>query len=72
MTYKEKIIASAYTGVQFVEGSQLGDVYAYIEKKVGHGVLDIMFADPEFLNEVKEAVYDDFVKMLNGEYSKEE
>ena len=41
MTYKEKIIATAYTGIMFVDGSQLGDVYAYEEEKLGHGVLDI-------------------------------
>lgn len=72
MTYKEKIIATAYTGVQFIDGSQLGDLYAYIEEKLGRGVLDIMFASSKFQKEVKEAVYEDFIKMLNGEYSKEE
>lgn len=72
MTYKEKIIAMAYTGTFFVDGTQLGDVYAYIEEKLGHGFIDLMLADPEFQKKVKEAVHEDFIKMLNGEYSKEE
>ena len=72
MTYKEKIIATAYTGITFVDGSQLGDVYAYEEEKLGHGVLDIMHKDKEFCQKVRAAVHEDFIKMLNGEYSKEE
>lgn len=69
MTYKEKIIATAYTGVTFVDGTQLGDVYAYEEEKLGHGVIDIMHADEKFCKKVREACYDDFVAMLNGKYS---
>ena len=70
MTYKEKIIATAYTGIMFVDGSQLGDVYAYEEEKLGHGVLDIMHADKEFCQKVRDAVREDFFKMLKGEYEK--
>jgi hypothetical protein len=71
MTYKEKIIATAYTGVMFIDPSQLGDLYAYEEEKIGHGVIDIMHADKQFCQKVRDAVYEDFIKMLNGEYSKE-
>ena len=71
MTYKEKIIATAYTGYMFIDGSQLGDLNAYEEEKLGHGVIDIMHADREFCRKVRDAVYEDFIKMLNGEYSKE-
>lgn len=70
MTYKEKIIATAYTGIMFVDGSQLGDVYAYEEEKLGHGVLDIMHADKEFCQKVRDAVREDFFKMLKGDYEK--
>ena len=54
----------------FVDGSQLGDVYAYEEEKLGHGVLDIMHADKEFCQKVRDAVREDFFKMLKGEYEK--
>lgn len=64
MTYKEKIIATAYTGVMFVSGDCIGDVYAYEERKLGHGVIDIMHADENFRQKVREAVKEDFIKML--------
>lgn len=71
MTYKEKIIATAYTGIMFVDGSCLGDVYAYEEEKLGHGVLDIMHANKDFNAKVKNAIRNDFLAMLNGKYGKE-
>lgn len=71
MTYKEKIIATAYTGFMFVDGSHLGDVYAYEEEKLGHGVLDIMHANKDFNMEAKNAIKDDFLAMLAGKYEKE-
>lgn len=70
MTYKEKIIATAYTGIMFVSGEQLGDVYRYEEEKLGRGVLDYMHADKEFCKKVREACKDDFVAMLQGKYEK--
>ncbi len=68
MTYKEKIIATAYTGIMFVDGVNIGDVYAYEEEKLGHGVIDIMHADKEFCMKVREACKEDFLEMLKGKY----
>jgi len=68
MTYKEKIIATAYTGYMFINGSQLGDLYAYEEEKLGHGVIDIMHANEEFCQKVRDAVREDFLAMLQGKF----
>lgn len=67
MTHKEKIIATAYTGIMFVDGSEIHEVYAYEEKKLGHGCLDIMHANKDFCMKVRDAVKDDFLAMLRGE-----
>lgn len=37
MTKEEKIIATAFTGKMFIDGSDMGLLYEYMEKKVGHG-----------------------------------
>lgn len=66
MTYKERIIATAYTGLMFVDGSQLGDVYKYEEEKLGHGVIDIMHGNKKFREKLKDAIYNDFVAMITG------
>lgn len=68
MTHKEKIIATAYTGIMFVDGSDIHKVYEYEEEKLGHGVIDIMHADKDFCMKVRNAVKEDFIAMLNGEY----
>lgn len=68
MTYKEKIIATAYTGIMFVDGVNIGDVYAYEEEKLSHGVIDIMHADKEFCMKVRKACKEDFLEMLEGKY----
>lgn len=65
MTHKEKIIATAYTGIMFVDGSELGEVYAYEEEKLGHGVIDIMHADKEFQQKLRNAVREDFLAMIS-------
>ena len=70
MTKKEKIVATAYTGTMFIDGSLLGELYAYEEEKLGRGVLDIMHADKDFVQEVRDAVKTDFIDMLNGRYEK--
>ena len=67
MTHKEKIIATAYTGVMFIDGKDLGELYQYEEEKLGFGVIDIMHASKEFNNKVKEAVREDFIKMLQND-----
>lgn len=65
MTHKEKIIATAYTGIMFVDGSELGEVYAYEEEKLGHSVIDIMHANKEFQQKLRNAVREDFLAMLS-------
>lgn len=74
MTHKEKIIATAYTGIMFVDGPELGEVYAYEEEKLGHGVIDIMHANKEFQQKVRNAVREDFLAMIgeNEEIKEEE
>lgn len=64
MTKEEKIIAQAFTGICFVDGSEMGDFYAYAEKKLGHGVFDLMLANRKFWNDLKEACRQDFTDML--------
>lgn len=67
MTKEEKIIATAYTGIMFINGEDLGELYAYEEKKLGDGVLDIMHANEDFNKKVKAAVREDFINMLQKE-----
>jgi len=68
MTYKEKIIATAYTGIMFVDGSHLGDVYAYEQEKLGHSIINVMHADEEFCEKLRNAVHEDFLAMLQGKF----
>lgn len=67
MTHKEKIIATAYTGVMFIDGKDIGELYRYEEEKLGCGVLDIMHASQEFNDKVKDAVREDFINMLKND-----
>lgn len=67
MTKEEKIIATAYTGIMFINGEDLGELYAYEEKKLGYGVLDIMHANEDFNKKIKAAVREDFINMLQKE-----
>jgi len=71
MTRKEKIIATAYTGIMFIDGSELGELYKYEEEKIGHTVIDIMHADESFVKKLKDAVKSDFIEMLKGKYKEE-
>lgn len=67
MTREEKIIATAFTGTMFIEGSDMGLLYEYMEKKVGHGVIDIMLADKAFWEELHRACEQDFIDMVSKE-----
>ena len=60
MTKEEKIIATAFTGIMFLDGSDIGLFYEYAEKKVGHGVIDLMLADKGFWEELHKACEKDF------------
>lgn len=67
MTKEEKIIATAFTGITFIDGSDMGLLYEYMEKKVGHGVIDLMLADKSFWEELHKACEKDFIDMISKE-----
>jgi len=67
MTKEEKIIATAFTGKMFIDGSDMGLLYGYMEKKVGHGVIDLMLADKGFWEELHKACEKDFIDMVSKE-----
>ena len=67
MTKEEKIIATAFTGIMFIDGSDMGSLYEYMEKKVGHGVFDLMLADKGFWKELHKACDKDFTDMVSKE-----
>ena len=67
MTKEEKIIATAFTGIMFIDGSDMGLLYEYMEKKVGHGVFDLMLADKGFWKELHKACEKDFIDMISKE-----
>ena len=71
MTHKEKIIATAYTGIMFIDGSELGELYKYEEEKMGQAVIDIMYTSESFVKRLKDAVRSDFIEMLKGKYKEE-
>lgn len=71
MTHKEKIIATAYTGIMFIDGSELGELYKYEAEKMGNAVIDIMYTDESFVKRLKDAVKSDFIEMLRGKYKEE-
>jgi len=67
MTQEEKIIATAFTGKMFIDGSKIGQLYEYMEKKVGHGVIDLMLASKDFWEELHKACEQDFIDMISKE-----
>lgn len=67
MTKEEKIIATAFTRKMFIDGSEIGLLYEYMEKKVGHGVIDLMLANKGFWEELQKACEQDFIDMVSKE-----
>lgn len=67
MTKEEKIIATAFTGKMFIEGSDMGLLYEYMEKKVGHKVCDLILADKGFWEKLHKACEQDFIDMVSKE-----
>lgn len=67
MTKEEKIIATAFTGIMFLDGSDMGSLYEYMEKKVGHGVIDLTLTSKEFWEELHKACEQDFIDMISKE-----
>lgn len=60
MTKEEKLIVSAYTGVLMTDFS---DLHEFIEKKLGRPVWSHELALETVINELKEAVKEDFLKI---------
>lgn len=71
MTLKEKIIATAYTGVMFINGDDLGKFYEYVDSKTDGVALDIKWASKEWVDYVREQCKDDFLAMLRGKYAED-
>ena len=60
MTKEEKLIVSAYTGILMTDFNNL---HEFIEKKLGRPVLTHDLANELVVNELKEAVKEDFLKL---------
>ena len=60
MTKREKLIVGAYTGVLMTDFS---DLHEFIEKKLGRPVWTHELADKHVVDEIKEAVKEDFLKL---------
>lgn len=69
MTKEERIIATAYTGIMFIDGPEMELLYEYMEKKVGHGVIDLMLTSKKFWEELHKACEQDFIDMVSKEPS---
>lgn len=60
MTKEEKLIISAYTGILMTDFS---DLHKFIEKKLGRPVWTHELANELVVNELKNAVKEDFLKL---------
>lgn len=60
MTKEEKLIVSAYTGILMTDFDSL---HEFIEKKLGRPVWTHELADDTVVNEIKNAVKKDFLKL---------
>ena len=63
MTEQEKIIATAYTGIMFVD--DFSRVHEYIEEKLGRPVWTHELAIPGMREKIQNAVKDDFLQMIH-------
>lgn len=64
MTLKERLIVSAYTGVFMCDFDIL---HRYIMKVLDRPVFTPEFADPDVLEEIKEKVKPEFLKLCGNE-----
>lgn len=60
MTKEEKLIVSAYTMVLMTDFSSL---HEFIEKKLGRPVWTHELANDSVINEIKEVIKEDFLKL---------
>lgn len=61
MTKRECAIVTAYTGVCMLEGNDLGELYKYVEEKMGRAVYTHEMYT--FADEIKEKSKDDFIEL---------
>lgn len=64
MTLKERLIVSAYTGVLMCDFDIL---HRYIMEVLGRPVFTSEFANPDVLEEIKEKVKPEFLKLCGNE-----
>lgn len=62
MTKEEKLIISAYTGILMTD---FNDMHEYAEKKLDRPIFTHEFAEESTVNELKEAVKEDFLKLCD-------
>lgn len=60
MTYREKIIVSAYTGYLMCD---MSDLHKYIEEKLGRPIYTHELADPDVMDEIWSKVRPDFIPL---------
>lgn len=62
MTKEEKLIVSAYTGILMTD---FNDLHEYAEKKLDRPIFTHEFAEESTVNELKEVVKEDFLKLCD-------
>ena len=60
MTKQEKLIVSAYTGILMVDFHEL---HKFFEEKAGRPIFTHEFANEELVEELKDLVREDFMKL---------
>ena len=70
MTVRECAIIEAFTGICMLTGNKRKYFYEYIEEKLKRPVFTHELADDNIYEEIKMAVYDDFIELCRT--SKEE
>ena len=60
LTKEQALVVTGYTGVTALP---FGDFHGDVEQRLGHPVWTHQFADPEFMEKVKAAYREDFLRM---------
>lgn len=64
MTLREKLIATAYTGITFIDGKQMGEFYEFLDKELGIKCVDIQLSDKSLWKEIHNKVQPLFIEMV--------
>ena len=70
MTLRERVIATAYTGIAFVNVDEITAFYDYASKKLGYSVCSHEMASRTFWQFLKEKSRDDFIDMVSKKRGK--